>query len=51
MKLETGQKLLEFGQEKQNEAKKRLCDISEEREQVHSKLFKISKSKRQKLAF
>ena len=38
--IEAGYKLVEFGKEKENEARKRFCKSTEEREQVQSQLMK-----------
>ena len=40
MEVEPGYKLVEFGKEKENEARKRLCESAEEREEVQSQLMK-----------
>ena len=40
MKVEAGQKLIEFGREKQIEANKRLDEISEERDRIEAELFR-----------
>ena len=51
MEVESGYKLVEFGKEKGNEARKRLCKSAEEREKVQSQLMKPvkKKTKRQSL--
>ena len=41
MEVEARQKLIEFGREKQMEAKKRLNETSEERDRIEAELLKI----------
>ena len=48
MEVEAGQKLIEFGREKQMDAKKRLNETSEERDRIEAELFKIKDSKKLK---
>ena len=48
MILEAGQKLIEFGREKQIEANKRLDEISEERDRIETELFRLQDSKKLK---
>ena len=48
MKVEAGQKLIEFGREKQIEANKRLDEISEERDRIEAELFRLQDSKKLK---
>ena len=48
MKVEAGQKLIEFGREKQIEANKRLDEILEERDRIEAELFRLQDSKKLK---
>ena len=43
VEVEAGNNLVEFGKEKENEARKRLCGSAEEREKVQSQLVKSKK--------
>ena len=48
IEVEAGEKLIEFGREKQMEAKKKLNETSEERDRIEAELFKIKDSKKLK---
>ena len=48
MKVEAGQKLIEFGREKQIEANKQLDEILEERDRIEAELFRLQDSKKLK---
>ena len=48
MKVDAGQKLIEFGREKQMEANKQLGEISEERDRIEAELFRLQDSKKLK---
>ena len=49
MEVEAGNKLKEFGRQKQSETQGRLDDISKEKDLVHNQLSKKSSSKKQKV--
>ena len=42
IEVEAGNKLIEFGRQKQAEASKRQYDIPQERDQVDNELFKLT---------
>ena len=48
MKVEAGQKLIEFGREKQTEANKQLDEMSKERDRTEAELFRLRDSKKLK---
>ena len=48
MKVQAGNKLIEFGRQQQCEANKKLSDISGETDKIESQLFIISKAKKSK---
>ena len=48
MELETWNKLIDFGMQKQAETSKRQCDISQERDQFESELFNLTQNKKSK---
>ena len=48
MKVEAGQKLIEFGREKQIEANKQLDEVSEERDRMEAEHFRLQDSKKLK---
>ena len=49
MEVEVGNKLIEFGRQKQSEVQGRLEDISKEKDLVQNQLSKKSVSKKQKV--
>ena len=48
MEAEAGYKLVEFGKEKQTEAKNKMSDIMDERNKVEKELFKLTGAKKSK---
>ena len=48
MEVMAGKKLIEFGRQQQSKSNKKLSEISGERDNIESQLFKISKIKKSK---